>query len=43
MFLTKPIRSYEVLIIGRFLIGLSCGNRIESMILILRKTWFDEI
>ena len=25
MFLSKPIHSYEALIVGRFLIGLSCG------------------
>ncbi len=25
MFISKPIYSYEVLIVGRFLIGLSCG------------------
>jgi len=28
MFISKPIYSYEVLIVGRFLIGLSCGNHI---------------
>jgi MFS family permease len=28
MFISKPVHSYEVLIIGRFLIGLSCGNHI---------------
>ncbi len=26
MFISKPVYSYELLIIGRFLIGLSCGK-----------------
>jgi hypothetical protein len=26
MFISKPIYSYEVLIVGRFILGLSCGN-----------------
>ncbi len=26
MFISKPVYSYELIIIGRFLIGLSCGN-----------------
>ena len=26
MFISKPIYSYEVLIVGRFFLGLSCGN-----------------
>lgn len=28
MFISKPVYSYEVLILGRFLIGLSCGENI---------------
>ncbi len=32
MFISKPIYSYEVLIVGRFLIGLSCGNHILSFV-----------
>ena len=26
MYLSKPVRSYELLIVGRFFIGLACGN-----------------
>ncbi len=26
MFISKPVHSYEVLILGRFLIGVACGN-----------------
>ncbi len=34
MFISKPIYSYEVLIIGRFLIGLACGKNYFIYLLI---------
>lgn len=36
MFISKPIYSYEVLILGRFLLGLACGknNFIFSLIIL---------
>lgn len=27
MFISKPVHSYELLIAGRFLLGLSCGKK----------------
>jgi len=26
MFISKPVHSYELLLVGRFLIGLACGK-----------------
>lgn len=35
MFISKPTYSYELLIVGRFLIGLACGNEYYIYLLII--------